>query len=178
MSEQQAKENKIVRWGVFNGLVAVVATYVTMYFLNKDETRFEFDSTFEGRLKLLAEALVFPCFFALAMVIKVGSQRFGNPAQDPTKMNANSAKMKTDIQILQNTFEQTLIFVISLFALSAMLPAEWLWVIPTNGILFITGRVLFFTGYHINPLFRAPGFAMGLFSTLSATLYCCAVVAI
>ena len=86
--------------------------------------------------------------------------------------------MAIDIQVLNNTFEQFLLFLGANIGLSVYLPAEWLWIIPTNSIVWLIGRVLFFTGYHIDPSFRAPGFAMTLLPILFSTLYCCVQVAI
>ena len=150
-----------------------MATYIGAYLMRD---KIEIDAT--NRFKLAVEALIFPGLFAMAMVIKVGSQRFGNAAQDPTKVKCANAKMKKDIQILENTFEQIIIFTISIIGLSVYLPDDWLWIIPVNAILIILGRVLFFTAYHINVLYRAPGFGMTVFPAATGMLYSCYCVAV
>ena len=85
--------------------------------------------------------------------------------------------MQTDVRILANTMEQTLIFTIATIGLSFFLPADWLWILPTNAIMFTVGRVLFFVGYHVKAIFRGPGFNFGMFTSISSLIYCCVVVA-
>ena len=97
--EKQRKDNKMVKWGIFNGATICIASYVTAYFICRDGSA-TFDDTLEGRVNLAVEALIFPCLFLIGMVNKVGSQRFGNDAQDPTKVAYSTMSMKTDMQIL------------------------------------------------------------------------------
>ena len=158
------------------GVILVV--YAVMYVLCKDGTRCVFDSTFEARLTLMAECLMFPGLFASGMVAQVGRQRYGNAAQDPVAVAVSNRKMATDARILANTMEQTLLFTIATIGLSFFLPADWLWILPTNAIMFTVGRVLFFVGYHVNPIFRGPGFNFGFSTSNISLIYCCVVVAI
>ena len=52
--------------------LTLIAAYGTTYYLCRDD-KVTLDSTFEGRFKLAAGAVVFPCLFAVFMIMKVGS---------------------------------------------------------------------------------------------------------
>ena len=59
------------------------------------------------------------------------------------------------------------------FGLSVFLPVEWLWMIPTNSVLFVIGRVIFFVGYHIGDgLLRAPGNGFAWLPAVVSLGYC------
>jgi hypothetical protein len=66
-----------------------------------------------GRVKLAFECLVFPALFFLVTVLKVGSQRFGNPSENPIKVVASSESMKVNLRVLSNTHEQIVIFTLN-----------------------------------------------------------------
>ena len=46
-----------------------------------------------------------------------------------------------------------------MLALSVLLPVDGLEIIPALSITFVLMRILFWIGYRINPLYRAPGFS-------------------
>lgn len=167
--ENQRRDDAIVKAGIITGAVTSVLGYVLAYFLYGEGS--ELSELEADRLRLGVESLTFPGLILILLVIKVGSQRFGNESQDPTKMPFANRKMKIDMQCLANSFEQTLIFVIATLSIAVYLPDGMLWIIPTNSALFTVGRIVFYIGYHTNVLYRAPGFGMGLFPSLASILY-------
>ena len=65
-------------------------------------------------------------------------------------------------KILTNTVEQTLMFIPSTLILSTYLSDQQMTAIPIMVTTFTLGRLLFTIGYSHSPLYRAPGFALGL----------------
>lgn len=62
--------------------------------------------------------------------------------------------------VLQNTLEQVVLAVLAHGAFAALVPPDWLGLIPTYTVLFVVGRVLFAAGYAGGAAGRAVGFAL------------------
>lgn len=88
-------------------------------------------------------------------------------AEDPFA-NAESNAWRIHQRVLQNTVEQSLIFVPALLALAVRVDAEHARLLPLLTALWCTGRVLFWLGYRISPMLRGPGFEWTLFSSIAA----------
>lgn len=130
------------------------------------------------RLRVAIECLVFPTVFLLAMILRIGSQRFGNPSEDPTKVVANTESMAVDLRVLSNTHEQIVIFATNVLALSVLLPFQYLSLLPIYSGVFVAGRIVFWMAYQHNVLWRAPGFAMSTLPAVVGLGYCCTVIAL
>jgi len=70
-------------------------------------------------------------------------------------------------RVQQNTVEQLLIFLPSLWLFGLYINAVWGAAI---GLLFVVGRVLYIRGYIADPSKRGPGFALGLLASLILAL--------
>lgn len=88
-------------------------------------------------------------------------------AEDPFA-NAESAAWRIHQRVLQNTVEQSLIFVPALLALAVRIDTAHTHVLPLLTALWCAGRLLFWIGYRISPVLRGPGFEWTLFSSLAA----------
>ena len=62
-------------------------------------------------------------------------------------------------RVADNTQQQLLLFIIGLLALSVSMPFERLSFVPALAITFVIARIIFWIGYRIHPLYRAPGFS-------------------
>ena len=93
-----------------------------------------------------------------AMVIAVGNGRFASEAIDPT-LGKESPEMVVNGRVADNTHQQFVLFLVGMLALSVMLPIDRLSIIPAVSITFVLMRILFWIGYRIHPLYRAPGFS-------------------
>ena len=62
-------------------------------------------------------------------------------------------------RVADNTLQQFVVFAVGLLALSVTLPARSLSFIPAATITFVIARLVFWIGYRIHPLYRAPGFS-------------------
>merc|ERR1711892_464836 len=92
---------------------------------------------------------------------RVGAVR-AKYAWDPTNP-ATVHLTEVPNKILTNTVEQALMFIPSTLILSTYLAQHQMAAIPISIITFALGRVLFAIGYTKHPLYRAPGFALGMF---------------
>ena len=94
----------------------------------------------------------------LATILSIGNARFKTEAIDPTAGKEDAA-MIVNGRVAQNTLEQFALFITGLLALSVLLPAARLNLIPALAITFVVMRLAFWVGYRINPLYRAFGFS-------------------
>ena len=98
---------------------------------------------------------VLPLF---AMLVAVGNARFASEAIDPT-LGKESPKMIVDGRVADNTLQQFICFLVGICALSVSLPIERISYVPAVAITFVICRIVFWVGYRIHPLYRAPGFS-------------------
>lgn len=109
---------------------------------------------------------VLPFFF---MVAAVGNARFLSEAIDPT-LGKESQKTIVNGRVADNTLQQFVMFAVGLLALAVTLPMKWLSVIPAVTITFVVARLVFWIGYRIHPLYRAPGFSSTAYLNLGMLL--------
>jgi hypothetical protein len=105
---------------------------------------------------------VLPLFIMLA---NVGNARFVSEAIDPT-LGKESPKMIVDCRVTDNTLQQFVCFLVGICALSVSLPIERISYIPAVAITFVICRIVFWVGYRIHPLYRAPGFSSTAYMNL------------
>jgi uncharacterized MAPEG superfamily protein len=79
--------------------------------------------------------------------------------------------MQIDARVAGNTFEQTFGFAIASLALSTVVPMNHLQAVWACAIVFVVARAVFWIGYRINPLYRAPGFSSTAYLNLGMIGY-------
>ena len=104
------------------------------------------------------------------MLITVGNSRFLSEAIDPTR-HAESRSMEIDGRVADNTLQQNLVFAVASLALSTIVPLQHLQVVWACAIVFVIARAVFWLGYRINPLYRAPGMSSTAYMNLGMILY-------
>lgn len=113
-------------------------------------------ASFSGKLALMAPSLSWLALLIFFNVIAVALGRLVlknlNPLNDP-----QTDWVLTNNRILTNTIEQSVIYLIALFALAAVLPAEQAGLLTIAIPAFVFGRVLFWGGYLIHPAWRSFG---------------------
>ena len=109
---------------------------------------------------------VLPLF---AMLVAVGNARFLSEAIDPT-LGKESQKMVVDGRVADNTLQQFVCFLVGITALSVSVPIEWISLVPAVAITFVICRIVFWIGYRIKPLYRAPGFSSIAYMNLGMLL--------
>lgn len=110
---------------------------------------------------------VVPFFIMLATV---GNSRFLSEAIDPTR-RAESRAMEIDGRVADNTLQQNFVFTVASLALSTIVPLQHLQVVWACAIVFVVARAVFWLGYRINPLYRAPGMSGTAYMNLGMILY-------
>ena len=100
-----------------------------------------------------------------AMLVAVGNARFLSEAIDPT-LGKESQSMIVDGRVAENTLQQFVCFLAGILALSVSVPIGWISVVPAVAITFVICRIVFWIGYRIHPLYRAPGFSSTAYMNL------------
>ena len=97
----------------------------------------------------------------LAGIQAVAAQRGRTAAMDPIAgAGCESRGMQIHARYSQNTLEQLVIFVLTTGALSTFLDAGSIHFVPILTGAFVLGRVLFWVGYLVDPVYRTPGMAI------------------
>jgi hypothetical protein len=104
------------------------------------------------------------------MIIAVGNARFLSDAIDPTR-RAEHRAMDIDGRVADNTLQQNFVFAVASLALSTVVPLGALQVVWACAIVYVVARIVFWIGYRINPLYRAPGMSATAYMNLGMILY-------
>ena len=104
------------------------------------------------------------------MLITVANSRFLSDAIDPTR-RAEGRGMEIDGRVADNTFQQNFVFFIATLAVSTLVPLHRLQVVWACTIVFVTARAVFWIGYRINPLYRAPGMSATMYMNMGMLVY-------
>lgn len=116
------------------------------------------------RLLYAVQLLVLPATLATLQLMSC-FRAFDPSAADPLA-GTESRKWKINQRALQNTVEQSWIFVPLLLALSVRLDPADLHILPIATGLWMVGRLAFWISYRIDPQWRGPGFEWTLSSSL------------
>ncbi len=161
-------EQKVVAVGAAAGIVAmVVGVWVLSTYLVPASTIMD---TTANRLAYALAANVFAILPFFLMMITVGNKRFLSKAIDPTK-HAEDAAMDIDERVTDNTLQQTFVFLVASLSLSLVLPFTSLNVVWAAAIWFVIARCVFWIGYRIHPLLRAPGMSGTAYLNLAMICY-------
>lgn len=117
------------------------------------------------RLAFAAELAAAPAAVTLAMILSCMRLFDTAQAEDPFA-NAESRAFKINQRVLANTVEQALVFLPALTALAVRIDPAHLSILPVAATLWCAGRLLFWAGYRVNVVWRAPGFDWTLNTTL------------
>lgn len=123
-------------------------------------------------LKACCVAVLF-CF--ATGIDAVAHERLQSPAFDPLQGH-ETHRMRINLRYLQNTLEQTVLFVVSLFGLAAYSPGgEAMRAVEATAIVWVLARLAFWIGYHRSAAMRGLG-AAGLALTPIVLIYVAARV--
>ncbi len=79
--------------------------------------------------------------------------------------------MEIDGRVVDNTLQQNFVFAIATLSLSTIVPLQHLQVVWACVIVFVVARAVFWLGYRLNPLYRAPGMSATAYLNLGMILY-------
>ena len=161
------REQKIVAAGAASGIVVMA---IGVWLLTKALPAPLIADAFDDRLAYALRANVFALVPFFVMLITVGNARFLSDAIDPTR-NAESRPMKVDGRVADNTLQQNFVFAVASLALSTVVPFAYLQVVWACAIVFVIARCVFWLGYRLHPLYRAPGMSATAYMNLGMILY-------
>jgi len=149
------REQRIVALGMAAGILLMLMSMSALYrALPAPEGLATLADRIGYALRFNAVAAL-PLLFAFAAV---ANNRFLTEAIDPT-LHREDRATEINGRVLDNTLQQTMVFVIATMALAAGLAPAQLRIVPAATIVFVAARLLFWIGYRIDPLYRAPGMA-------------------
>lgn len=122
------------------------------------------------RISYATQALVGVSLLVLLMVAAC-FRVFDRPSAEDPFANAESPGWKVHQRVLQNTVEQSLIFVPALLALAARIDPAHTGALSLLTVMWCAGRVLFWIGYRIKPVLRGPGFEWTLFTSIATLVW-------
>jgi len=160
-------EQKIVAVGAASGIAVMI---IAVWVLTKVLPVPAVVDTAGARLAYALGANVLALVPFFVMLITVGNKRFLSDAIDPTR-NAESPSMDIDGRVADNTLQQNFVFAVASLALSTLVPLQYLQVVWACAIWFVVARCVFWFGYRINPLYRAPGMSGTAYMNLFMILY-------
>ena len=150
------RDQKIVATGAASGVAGML---LAMWMLT---TRvLPVPTGMEAMADRLAYALRWEALAALPlflMIVAIGNARAFGPAIDPTR-GAEDRVMVINGRVADNTTQQYLLFLAGSLGVAASVKPAWLQVVGAAAIVFVVARLVFWIGYRIHPLYRAPGFA-------------------
>jgi hypothetical protein len=149
------RDQRIVAIGAASGVLAMLASVATLYQFVPANPGL---ADLSARLGYTLEMNAFAILPLLVRVMLVANQRFLSEAIDPTLHQENLA-MQVDGRVVDNTLQQSMLFLIGTLALSVNLAGPQMKVITAAMIVFVVARVAFWIGYRIHPLYRAFGMA-------------------
>jgi hypothetical protein len=154
-------DQRIVALGASTGVMLMIWSLYFLYQVLPDPSVTDLASTLAFTLKVNALGLI-PLFILIA---QVGNQRFLSDAIDPLRHKENQ-RMEVDGRVVDNTMQQQFVFFVGTLALSTLLQPGQMKLITAMAIVFVAARIIFWIGYHINPLYRAPGMAATAYMNL------------
>jgi hypothetical protein len=160
-------EQKIVAIGAASGVLLMA---ISVWVLTKTLPSPVITDTIGERLAYALQANIVAVVPLFIMFITIGNSRFLSEAIDPTR-NAESRSMNIDGRVADNTFQQNFVFAIASLAVSTIVEVNNLQVVWACTIVFVVARSVFWIGYRINPLYRAPGMSATAYMNLGMILY-------
>jgi hypothetical protein len=157
------RDQRIVLAGAASGVAIMIAAVAVLYWL------WPVDPRWGERGSRLAYSLQTAAFAALPLLISimaVGNNRFLTAAIDPTLHKEDLATVVNG-RVADNTLQQFALFCAAILALSVNLTPSGMRIVPAATIVFIVARFVFWIGYRIHPLYRAPGMAATAYLNVS-----------
>ena len=107
----------------------------------------------------MAGAALLPGVLVLNLMIALQMLGAGMEQGDRSAGPRRQSLLQVNQRALTNTVEQLAGFVPALIALAAAAPPAWMPGVVALGVVFAVARLVFWGGYLIGPLLRAPGMA-------------------
>ena len=159
-----AKQTGVAKGMAAGVLISLIAVFGSVYFF---PTAVEEVDELSLRVSSLGAAVLWPCIVLVISIGRLAKHRFFTPGDiDGSALTNGTDKARLLQSLLQNTLEQ---FCIALGAYTA-----WCFVMPIStlsapivcSVMFVVGRLLFFTTYRNGAAARALGFTLTFYPTV------------
>jgi len=160
------KDQKTVAIGAASGVIIMALLVI---FLSKSIAAPLISDTPGDRLGFALPWAAFGALPLFVMLAAVGNARFLSEAIDPT-LGKESQAMIVNGRVADNTLQQYVLFLVGMLGLAVTLPIDRLSIVAAVAITFVVFRILFWIGYRIKPLYRAPGFSSIAYMNLGMLL--------
>ena len=144
-----------VAFGASSGIISMVLLVGLLYWLLPAVTAVD---TLADRIAFALRMNIFAMMPLFVMLAAVGNGRFFSDAIDPLK-HKESTSIEINGRVADNTLQQNVVFLAGTLALSTFLTPGSMKLIVALTVIFILARVVFWIGYRMHPLYRAPGMA-------------------
>ncbi|MBK0401040.1 hypothetical protein H0I76_17725 [Limibaculum sp. M0105] len=161
------RDQRIVALGASSGVAAMVAAVVFGCRLVPPPAGLD---DLAARLGYTLRMNAIAALPLLVGIIVVGNNRFFSDAINPL-LNKETPETRINAQVVENTLQQYVLFLVGTLALSTVLGADQMAVIPVTVTIFVVARVAFWIGYRIHPLYRAFGMAATGYMNLGIIAY-------
>jgi len=155
-------DQKKVAVGAVSGVVGMVLLVALLYWMLPNPAGMDnlLDRIiFTLRMNLIAAT---PLFIG---IVTVGNNRFLSEAIDPLR-HAEDRATVINGRFVDNTLQQNFLFLVGTLALSTLLEAASMKLMVALTLVFVLARIVFWVGYRIDPLYRAPGMAATIYMNL------------
>jgi hypothetical protein len=146
-------DQKIVAVGSVSGIISMILLMAIIYRFWPVSPEL---TDVAARLGYTVRALTFAALPLLIGIVTIANARISTDAIDSTR-HAENRVMEINGRFVDNTVQQLLLFSIATLALSPALTPSGLRVIPIAVTVFVIARVVFWVGYRVRPIYRAPG---------------------
>lgn len=160
------KDQKIVATGALSGIVGMV---LLVWGLSTIIVVPDLADTAADRIAYALPWAVVAILPYFVMVAAVGNARFLSEAIDPT-LGKESQAMVVNGRVADNTLQQFVLFLVGMLGLAVTLPIDRLGIVAAAAVTFVVFRIVFWVGYRIKPVFRAPGFSSIAYMNLGMLL--------
>ena len=128
------------------------------------------DWTLGDRIALVIKNAVIAAAPAVLAICIVAAQRL-DPSMFVGRVPKPNSPVDINNRFILNTVEQFILYFIGNAGLALYCPPEEARTLIILTTLFVTGRVLFWLGYHYNPYVRAFGFGLTFYPTVAVYLW-------
>ena len=160
-------EQKIVAIGAASGVATMV---LCVWLLDRLLPVPAIADSAAERLAYAVRANVAALVPLFVMLVTIANSRFFSEAIDPTR-RAESATMDIDGRVAENTLQQNFVFAVATIALSTVVPLAHVQIVWACTIVYVVARFVFWLGYRIKPLYRAPGMSATAYLNLGMIAY-------
>lgn len=128
------------------------------------------DWTLGDRIALVIKNAVIAVVPAVLAICIVAAQRL-DPSMFVGRVPKPNSPVDINNRFILNTVEQFILYFIGNAGLALYCPPEEARTLIILTTLFVTGRILFWIGYHYNPYVRAFGFGLTFYPTVAVYLW-------